>query len=792
LPSRSGSTDSANTLRRGRSWTARVQDLPTFSRYTIAVVAAATGLLLRLALDPVWHGQLPYVTLFPAVVVSAWLGGLGPGLLTTFLAALGATYFWVPPLHTLRITDPGEGLGLAVFVVVGAVVSALNETWRRGTVALADSEERLAVTLASIGDAVLTTDENGSVLTMNDVAERLTGWPMHEAIGRPVEEVLILVSEAPASAARNPVREVLRDGRVTTLDGHTLLVGRDGRRIPIDDSAAPIRSADRTAGVVLVFRDVSERRRLADERESQDRIARELAAIVETSDDAIVSKDLHGTIRSWNRGAERIFGYTADEMIGRSIRTIIPEERWSEEEDVLRQLRQGIRVDHFETIRCRKDGSEVPVSLTISPILSAAGVVVGASKIARDITERRQAEAERAQLLEREQYARAEIERAGRLKDDFLAVLSHELRTPLNAVMGYTQLLISGGLKADDVTHAYQAIQRNAQAQARLVESLLDLSRVLAGKLELNSEVVDLPSVVALAVDALRPEALKKHISLEFRDESGIRVFGDSSRLQQVFWNLLSNAIKFTPGGGRVAVHVAADDRDAHVRIEDNGRGIPASLLPFIFDRFRQGEGERGHSQAGLGLGLALVRELVHAHRGTVNARSAGEGHGSTFVVRLPLFLSRQAAAASEVVPSLADQETDLTELQLDVLVVDDERDARDMVALMLETRGATVRRVGSAVEAFDALVERPPDVLLADLGMALEDGYSLIRRWRLKEQEARLLRVPAIAVTAYASSADRERALTAGYDWHVAKPVDATELIKVIASVVTTIKPED
>jgi PAS domain S-box-containing protein len=791
LPSRSGSTGAANTLRHGRSWAARVQDLPTFSRYTIAVVAAATGLLLRLAMDPMWHGQLPYITLFPAVVVSAWLGGLGPGLLTTFLAALGATYFWVPPLHTLRITDPGEGLGLAVFVVVGAVVSALNETWRRGTVALADSEERLAVTLASIGDAVLTTDENGSVLTMNEVAERLTGWPMHEAIGRPVEEVLILVSEAPASAARNPVREVLRDGTVTTLDSHTLLVGRDGRRIPIDDSAAPIRSADRTAGVVLVFRDISERRRLAAERESQDRVARELAAIVETSDDAIVSKDLQGTIRSWNRGAERIFGYTADEMIGQSIRTIIPEERWREEDDVLRQLRQGMRVDHFETIRRRKDGSAVHVSLTISPILSAAGVVVGASKIARDITERRQAEAERAQLLEREQYARAEIERAGRLKDDFLAVLSHELRTPLNAVMGYTQLLISGVLKADDVTHAYQAIQRNAQAQARLVESLLDLSRVLAGKLELNSEVVDLTSVVALAVDALRPEALKKHISLEFRDESGIRVFGDSSRLQQVFWNLLSNAIKFTPGGGRVAVRVAADDRDAHVRIDDNGRGIPASLLPFIFDRFRQGEGERGQSQAGLGLGLALVRELVHAHRGTVNARSAGEGHGSTFVVRLPLFLARQAAAAAASVPSLADQETDLTKLQLDVLVVDDERDARDMVALMLVTRGATVRRVGSAVEAFDAMVERPPDVLLADLGMALEDGYSLIRRWRLKEQEERLLRVPAIAVTAYASSTDRERALTAGYDRHVAKPVDAAELIRVIASVVTTIKPE-
>lgn len=780
------STGAAKALRRVHYWTARVHDLSTSARYAIALLVTAAALLLRLALDPVWHAQLPFITLFPAVMVSGWLGGLGPGLLTTFLAALAAAYLWLPPLRSLSIKGPGEWLGLAAFIGVGAVISGLNETWRRATLALADSEQRVAVTLASIGDAVLTTDENGTVLTMNPVAERLTGWPTREAIGRPVEEVLVLVSEAPTSAVPNPVREVLRGGRVTSLESGTLLVSRDGRRIPIGDSAAPVRFANATAGVVLVFRDVSERRRLDDERESQDRIARELAAIVENSDDAIVSKDLQSTIRSWNRGAERMFGYTADEMVGRSIRTIIPRERWSEEDEVLSQLRQGNRVEHFETVRCRKDGSEIAVSLTISPIRSAAGVVVGASKIARDITERRQAEAERAHLLEREQQARAEIERASQLKDDFLAVLSHELRTPLNAVMGYTQLLISGALKTHDVAHAYQAIQRNAQAQARLVESLLDLSRVLAGKLELNSEVLDLSSVVNFAVDALRPEALKKKISVEVCGTSGHRVSGDSARLQQVFWNLLSNAIKFTPGGGRVAVQLAADDADVVVRVEDNGRGIPPSLLPFIFDRFRQGEGQGTHSQAGLGLGLALVRELVHAHKGTVEAQSAGEGHGSVLIVRLPLFLSRQAGASGGGQP-LRKHEADLTELRPDVLVVDDERDARDMLALMLETHGATVRTVGSASEAFDAMAEQRPDVLLADLGMAEEDGYSLIRRLRLREKEELLPQIAAIAVTAYASPTDRERALLAGYNRHIAKPVDAVELVKVIGDVIAT-----
>jgi PAS domain S-box-containing protein len=582
-------------------------------------------------------------------MVSGWVGGLGPGLLTTFLAALGAAFLWVPPSWSVSITDPGEWLGLAVFVTVGVIISILNEAWRRATLALADSEERLAVTLASIGDAVLTTDENGTVLSMNDIAVRLTGWPSAEAIGRPVEEVLVLVPETGASTASvpNPVRDTLRHSKPSSLQGHTLLVNRDGTRIPIDDSAAPIRLTDRTVGAVLVFRDITERRRLEAERGAQDRIARELAAIVETSSDAIISKDLQSTVRSWNQGAERIFGYTAEEMIGQSIRAIIPHERWSEEDEVLRQLRQGSRVEHFETIRRRKDGTEVPVSLTISPIQSAAGVVIGASTIARDITERRDAEAGRAHLLERERRARTEMEQASRLKDEFLAVLSHELRTPLNAVMGYTQLLISRAIPNEDVVNAYHAILRNAQAQARLVESLLDLSRTLAGKLELNSEVLELSSVLALAVDAVRPDALKKQIALEVGDSAQIRVFGDSARLQQVFWNLLSNAVKFTSAGGRVAIEVATDDAHVIVRVRDNGAGIPASLLPFVFDRFRQGNNEGGRSRTGLGLGLALVREMVHAHNGEVTAESAGEGLGSVFTVRLPLLLPRHAAPPS-------------------------------------------------------------------------------------------------------------------------------------------------
>jgi PAS domain S-box-containing protein len=484
-----------------------VTALSTPTRYIVAAAAAAFATFARMALDPAWGERHPYITFFPAIMLSGWLGGLGPGLLTTLISALTAIYFWMAPIRSFRISDSGELLGLAVFVLVGIVISVLNEAWRRGTMALGDSERQLA----------------------------------------------------------------------------------------------------------------------------------ELAAIVSGSDDAIVSKDLQSTIRSWNTGAERIFGYTAEEMIGRSIRVIIPQDRWSEEDEVLLKIGRGEKVDHFETVRRRKDGTDVPVSLTISPVYSG-GVIVGASKIARDISERKQAEADRAQILLRERQARAELERAGRLKDDFLAILSHELRTPVNAVLGYAQLLLKGVVPPKEVPQAVQAIERNAQAQSRLVESLLDMSRVMAGKLELNLKGETLSTIVEAAVDAVRPEALRKNIVLEVADTSNFAtVSGDAVRLQQVFWNLLSNSLKFTAAGGRVTAVVTTDGPSAIVQIIDNGRGIPADLLPHVFDRFRQGVGEAAREQAGLGLGLSLVRELVQAHRGKVTGQSDGEGRGATFTVTLPL-----------------------------------------------------------------------------------------------------------------------------------------------------------
>ena len=760
----------------------RILQLSPLTRYALAIGVTLVSVAIRLALDPVWQTKLPYLTLFPAIVLSAWTGGAGPGIVTTLTAGIAAGYFWVAPARSWAIADSSEWLGLVVFVFVGVVISALNEAWRQGVRELVSSEQSLDVTLGSIGDAVITTDDQGRVTRLNAVAERLTGWSRADAVGQPLHVVFVIVNEESRQPVESPAFRVLRDGQVAGLANHTLLLSRDGRAVPVDDSAAPIRSADgRTSGVILVFRDISERRRIEAERETQDRISRELAAIVESSDDAIVSKDLESRIRSWNRGAERMFGYTAEEAVGRSIRIIIPEERWSEEDDVLRQLRRGEKVDHFETVRRRKDGAELFVSLTISPIRSSSGIVIGASKIARDITAMKRAEDEQARLFAREQDARAEVERASRLKDDFLAVLSHELRTPLNAVMGYSQLLSAGILPPARTAHAIQAIQRNAQAQARLVESLLDLSRVMAGKLTLNLEEIDLGSVIESAVDALRPEAETKSIALDVQMPSTrMRMVGDAARLQQVFWNLLSNAIKFSRGPGRVVVTAGPHGEDLRVSVADEGQGISPEFLPQVFDRFRQGASKGRHSPAGLGLGLALVREMVQAHRGTVVAESAGEGSGSTFTVTLP----PRAAGVPVPPPEASPPDAEARVAGLQILIVEDERDAREFLALLLASRGAVVQTAASVEEALGAMTGQRPDLLLADLRMPGEDGHSLIRRWRAYEAEHLGSRVAAIAVTAYASPSDRDLALAAGFDAHVAKPVDIAALAAAIGRV--------
>ena len=369
------------------------------------------------------------------------------------------------------------------------------------------------------------------------------------------------------------------------------------------------------------------------------RAARHLAAIVESSDDAIISKDLNGVVTSWNRAAENMFGYSADEMIGRSIRTIIPADRQSEEESVLGAVRRGERVEHFDTVRQRKDGTLLPISLTVSPILDRDGTVIGASKIARDISDRKLAEAERAWLLSR-------TREASHLKDEFLATLSHELRTPLNAIVGYASMLSKRQLEGANHERAVEAIERNASSLAQLVEDVLDVSRITAGKMRLNLQPVDLGAIVRTAIDTALPAANVKEIRIETAiDPDAGRIVGDPDRLQQVLWNLLSNAVKFTGRGGLVRVRLERIDSDIEVSVSDTGIGIDPEFLPHLFSRFRQADSAPTREQGGLGLGLAIARHLVEMHGGSIYGASGGSGQGSTFRVRLPVIAAPSPTA---------------------------------------------------------------------------------------------------------------------------------------------------
>jgi PAS domain S-box-containing protein len=516
-------------------------------------------------------------------------------------------------------------------------------------------------------------------------------------------------------------------------------------------------------------------------------IALRLAAIVEWSDDAIVSKTLDGTITSWNRAAERIFGWSAEEAIGQSIRLIIPPELWPEENEVLRQVGGGEVVHHFETVRQRRDGSRLDVSLTVSPIKDAAGRIIGASKIARDISERKRAEAAMAAAESRLQALLEEAQAANRAKDEFLAVLSHELRTPLNAILGWSELLRLRHTDREFTERGLATISRSVRAQAQLIEDLLDISRITSGKMRLDVRTIEVVPVVEAAIETIRPAAEAKQIRLQTVLDPAGAVLGDADRLQQVMWNLLSNAVKFTPKKGRIQVIVSRINSHAEIVVSDSGIGIAPELLPHVFERFRQADSTSRRQFGGMGLGLAIARELVQLHGGVLEARSEGAGRGSTFAVHLPLSLV-PAAPAGELrehptVPPLSPPAVAPPQLSgLRVLVVDDDAPTCELAEMILGSLGAKVLLATSAAEGFETLRRHRPDALVADIEMPGEDGYSLIRRVRsLAWNEGG--GTPAAALTAFSRNEDRWRALGAGFQLHLAKPIEPLGLAVAVAN---------
>ncbi len=701
---------------------------------------------------------------------------------------------------------------------------------------------------------MISTDAEGRVTFMNGVAEALTGWPQAEALGRPLPDVFHIVNERTRQPVENPALRALREGTIVGLANHTVLIARDGTERPIDDSAAPMRDEGGTVlGAVLVFRDVTERKRAEE-------VRARLAAIVESSEDAIVSKTLDGVIRSWNAGAERLFGYTAEEAVGQPITLIIPPERQDEERAILARLCRGERVEHFETVRVSKDGRRLDISLTVSPIRDDAGRIIGASKIARDITERKRAEkalresedryrraaTEAAQAAEAnakfraffEQgtnfagvlaldgtvveanrlcldacgFARDEVigkpfwecgwwnrsaavmemvraaslqaaggrlfrtethyfvadgaervvdlilapvtDEAGRVlfvaatgtdvtdrrrmedmlreqdrrKDEFLALLAHELRNPLAPLRNGLQVMRLAEGDASAVAQARGMMERQLGHMVRLIDDLLDISRINRNKMELRRSRVLLADVVSSAVETARPmiEAAGHELSVSLPTEP-VFLDADLTRLAQVFGNLLTNSAKYTQRGGQIRLAAERRGEDVFVSVRDNGIGIPAESLRSIFDMFSQVDRSIERSTGGLGIGLALVKGLVEMHGGTVTAESAGVGKGSTFTVRLPT-LEAHPERLTEDEPQGGPAANGAGRR---ILVVDDNRDSARSMARVLKLRGNEVRTAHDGIEAVEAAEEFRPEVILMDVGMPRLNGYEATRRIR-------------------------------------------------------------
>jgi PAS domain S-box-containing protein len=521
----------------------------------------------------------------------------------------------------------------------------------------------------------------------------------------------------------------------------------------------------------------------------------ELSHMLEATLDLVALSNTKGEIVYMNRAGRRLIGVgeTADLSALKHERLCPP---WvyeqTEREWMPMALRDGVASG--EGALLSTDGREIPVSFVMHIHRNPAGEVELISTIAHDLTDRKRMEAERDGLLLSEQQARLLAEAANRQKDDFLAVLSHELRTPMTAIIGWSSLLKGRKLDPEAAVQAVEVIHRNAKAQMQMIEDLLDVSRIVSGKLSLDRQPVELSQVIAAVMDAVRPMAEAKQITLTTSGDVASVVMGDPSRLQQVFMNLLTNAVKFTPKGGRVSVRFESGEQTARVTVEDTGEGISADFFPFLFERFRQADSSYTRKHAGLGLGLAIARHLVELHGGTVAAASAGVGQGSAFTITLPLGLAQEmseslTARETTHAGDLADEKRPLAGIK--VLIVDDDKDTREVMHVLLGQYGAETLTAASAAEALSTLRAWRPDLLLSDLGMPGEDGYALIRRIRsLPHEEGG--GTPAVALTGYASEEESDRVHQAGFQAHQAKPVEGARLVETLVSLAKVISKRD
>ncbi len=688
-------------------------------------------------------------------------------------------------------------------------------------------------------DGILAFDRGCRYTAWNQAMERISGIAWEDVLGKNALDVFPFLRET----GEDKCFFAALGGESTVSENRPYTVPETGREGFFRGYYSPLRDQqNKIVGGIAIIRDITERKRAEDA--ARDAYQR-MMFHVENSPLAVIEWDTDFRVSRWSESAERLFGWKAEEVIGKHVGDwhFVFAEDVDAVEQVTNRQRVGEELQGIQRNRnYTKDGAVLYCEWYNSVLRDDAGNLVSVLSLVLDVTARKLAEEERTALLVRERDARRQAQESDRLKDEFLATLSHELRTPLTSILGWATLIRKGEFEEANFDRVMETIERNARSQARLIDDLLDVSRIITGNLRLHIRPIDLVSVVEAAKDGLRPTAEAKRITLqtEFERESCL-VKGDPNRLRQVIWNLVLNAIKFTPRGGNVTVSLECVEPYVRLKVSDTGEGIPPEFLPYVFDRFRQAEGSVTRKQGGLGLGLAVVRHLVELHGGNVMAESRGIGQGTTFTLDLPLAEERRDPARSEQRSREIERRRSARPggktgasviLGVKVLVVEDDDDTRWLLALMLKRHGADVISVSSSSEALQVFAPpvrtassdrveasptstgtgsdrvdaspastgtgsdrveappvsggpaRPPDIIISDIGMAEEDGYDLMRKVRALPPEQGGL-VPAIALTGYATRKDRERALAGGYQLHLAKPVEPGDLVGAIARLV-------
>ncbi|HVU90263.1 MAG TPA: PAS domain S-box protein [Pirellulales bacterium] len=675
-----------------------------------------------------------------AVAAVSWYGGLGPALFATGLSYLIANWFFVPSQDAFR---PSAAAFVYLFVCMS--IGLFSEISKRAVRRARTNAEQVRLVVESITDGFVVVDSSWRLIYMNRATEEYNRRHLLDGNSPGSDGTFPLTV---GDAARDRLRRAAAERATIEFEDFYIPWQRwfEFKAAPTDEG-----------GLAIYFRDVTERRRSDDE-------ARKLALIIESTEDAVIGLDLNANVTSWNQAAEKLYGYKAEEIVGRSVLMILPPDQVDEEKRILSAVRRGELVRHFDTVRMRKGGRPVEVSLSVSVIRDDSGQIVGFSKIARDVSDRKRAE---KALLE-----------ADRRKDDFLALLGHELRNPLAGIVSGVEVLNQLPAGDPDVRNVLAIIERQAAHMSRLIDDLLDVSRIVRGKITLDLARLDLALVVRQSAADHKSQFEQKQLAFDVQTPSHpVWVEGDSVRLAQVVGNLLDNAVKFTDAGGRISTRVSLDTDTSRAVVEvcDTGIGMTPDTIGSLFEPFAQAEESLERSSGGLGLGLAVVKGLIELHNGTIEATSAGAGQGATFTIRLPTCMSPHPKN------QLTDNGSQVTDT-LRVLVVDDNRDVLHVVSKLLQLGGHTVATAHDGSSGVELAREFQPDLVLCDIGLPGEmNGYKVAEALRA-DPATRWTRL--VAVTGFGQEEDRRRALAAGFDRHLTKPVGYAELVTLIADI--------